>query len=70
MIRPFIHDAKVLGESFRSCQFVFIGRTGNRTAHIMASMGREASTGGFWVEEAPSPVLFSAATDRKWVNPP
>ncbi|KAL4278891.1 hypothetical protein GQ457_03G012800 [Hibiscus cannabinus] len=31
MIRPFIHDAKVLGKSFRSYQFVFIGRTGNRT---------------------------------------
>ncbi|KAL4361670.1 hypothetical protein GQ457_04G031690 [Hibiscus cannabinus] len=69
-VRPIIADIKALAKRFRSCSFSFVGRSGNRSAHEMAEVGRSQAGDEFWIEDAPSTVVAAADADSRWLEPP
>ncbi|GMI84977.1 hypothetical protein HRI_002167000 [Hibiscus trionum] len=69
-IRAITWDAKVKARSFNACDFRFISRQGNRTAHALALVYRSELVEEFWVEEVPPEVLTVVDSDRRWSDPP
>ncbi|KAH1107848.1 hypothetical protein J1N35_011616, partial [Gossypium stocksii] len=69
-INSFTCYAKRLSESFISCQFEFITRNGNQTAHAMELERMLRQGEAFSVEDTPSLVLNHATTDCQYIDPP
>ncbi|GMI66655.1 hypothetical protein like AT4G29090 [Hibiscus trionum] len=62
-IRTVIVDIKHLVRDLPHIRFSFSPRSGNKAAHVLASLGK-AGTEGFWVGDAPAPVMHAIEADR------
>ncbi|KAK8680191.1 hypothetical protein V6N13_109143 [Hibiscus sabdariffa] len=65
-----IHDVMIKTVGLPPSINLFMGCSGNKPAHALASEGLRQSGDRFWIEDAPALILALAAQDRCFLDPP